>query len=242
MVSDAAPVLVELFTSEGCSSCPPADQVLSRLDMERSSTSANIIVVSQHVDYWNQLGWRDPYSSAQFSERQGSYAAAFGRDGVYTPQMVVDGRIEFVGSNETKAREAITQAARLPKAKVQIELAPNSEARPSGTVQLAVRVENIPAISAGDTAEVLLAIAESDLSSSVARGENAGRNLRHTAVVRQLNLIGNLGETKGAASFTPAPVVNIPHNWRREKLRAVVFVQERASRHVLGAAMIELAK
>ncbi len=239
--STSTPVIVELFTSEGCSSCPPADQLLSRLDKEQSIPGANIIALSQHVDYWNQLGWRDPYSSAQFSARQSSYAEAFGRDGVYTPQMVVDGRLEFVGSNATKAREAITEAASSPKAKVQIGLAPNTETRESGTVQFTVRVEDIPAITAGDMAEVLLAITESDLSSSVARGENAGRNLRHTAVVRQLATIGSISKTKDDASFTAAPVVNILNKWRRDKLRAVVIVQERVSRHVLGAQAIELA-
>ena len=239
--SSSTPVIVELFTSEGCSSCPPADQLLTRLDKEQSIPGANIIALSQHVDYWNQLGWRDPYSSAQFSARQSSYAEAFGRDGVYTPQMVVDGRLEFVGSNATKAREAITEAASSPKARVQIEITPNTETRESGTVQFTVRVEDIPAITAGDTAEVLLAITESDLSSSVARGENAGRNLRHTAVVRQLATIGSISKTKDEASFTAAPVVNILNKWRRDKLRAVVMVQERVSRHVLGAQAIELA-
>ncbi|MGI8836452.1 MAG: DUF1223 domain-containing protein [Pyrinomonadaceae bacterium] len=234
------PVIVELFTSEGCSSCPPADQLLSRLDKEQPVPGANVIALSQHVDYWNQLSWRDPYSSAQFSARQSSYAEAFGRDGVYTPQMVVDGRLEFVGSNATKAREAITEAASSPKAKVQIEITPNTETRESGTVQFTVRVEDIPAITAGDIAEVLVAITESDLSSSVARGENAGRNLRHTAVVRQLATIGSISKTKDEASFTAAPVVNILNKWRRDKLRAVVIVQERVSRHVLGAQAIEL--
>ena len=239
--SSSTPVIVELFTSEGCSSCPPADQLLSRLDKEQSIPGVNIIVLSQHVDYWNQLGWRDPYSSAQFSARQSSYADAFGRDGVYTPQMVVDGRWEFVGSSATKAHEAITESASSPKAKVQIEITPNTETRDSGTVQFTVRVEDIPAITAGDTAEVLLAITESDLSSSVARGENAGRNLRHTAVVRQLATIGSISKAKDQASFTAAPVVNILNKWKRDKLRAVVIVQERVSRHVLGANAIELA-
>jgi len=236
--ADPAPVLVELFTSEGCSSCPPADQLLSRLDKERSIAGATIIALSQHVDYWNQLGWRDPYSSAQFSARQSSYADAFGRDGVYTPQMVVDGRLEFVGSNMTKAREAIADAVQLPKAKIQISLAPNQNAS-SGTMQLTISIEDMPKITTGDTAEVLLVIAENDLSSSVARGENAGRNLRHTAVVRQLTNIGNTSESKGEPPFTAEPVVNIASNWRRDKLRVVVFVQERASRLIIGAGMIE---
>ncbi len=156
--------------------------------------------------------------------------------------MVVDGRLEFVGSNITKAREAIVQAARLPKAKVQIELAPKAEASQSGAIQLTVRVEDIQKTSAGDSVEVWLAITESDLSSSVASGENAGRNLRHTAVVRQLKNIGSISVMKGATSFTATPVINIADGWRNDKLRAVVFVQERVSRHVLGAAMFGLVK
>jgi hypothetical protein len=240
MNAEAAPVLVELFTSEGCSSCPPADQVLSRLDKERSISGATIIALSQHVDYWNQLGWRDPYSSAQFSARQSSYAGAFGRKGAYTPRMIVDGRWEFVGSNIAKAHEAIMQAAQLPKAKIQIGFAPNTGVS-SGMIQLTVRIGNVPTIAIGDTAEVFMAIAESDLNSSVASGENAGRNLRHTAVVRKLIVIGSISETKGEVAFTARPFVDIADNWRRDKLRVVVFVQERSSRHVIGAAMVETA-
>ncbi|MGI9107867.1 MAG: DUF1223 domain-containing protein [Pyrinomonadaceae bacterium] len=243
-VADAPPVIVELFTSEGCSSCPPADQVLMRLDQERVISGATVIALSQHVDYWNRLGWRDPFSSEQFSQRQGGYADAFGRDGVYTPQMVVDGRAEFVGSNLTKAREAIAQAARTPKAKVQITFAPTAERAKSAALPIIVGVENLPPLSANDTAEAWLAITESDLSSSVPTGENAGRNLRHTAVVRQLSSIGTIvrGDAKNGAPFTATHNIFLERHWRRDKLRVVVFVQEQNSKHVLGATMIDLAK
>src|SRR3954463_5560674 len=112
------PVVVELFTSEGCSSCPPADALLARLDETQPVEGAEVIALAQHVDYWNQLGWSDPFSSHELSERQGEYARAFGRDGVYTPQMVVDGRAEFPGGNSGRAFDAIAEAAREQKAEV----------------------------------------------------------------------------------------------------------------------------
>src|SRR5579859_6872600 len=112
------PVIVELFTSEGCSSCPPADALLARLDQEQRIGNAEIIALEEHVDYWDQLGWRDPFSGRQWTERQQDYAAVFRNDGVYTPQMVVDGRAEFVGSSQSRARSAIAEAVREPKAEV----------------------------------------------------------------------------------------------------------------------------
>src|SRR5262249_37061382 len=99
------PVLVELFTSEGCSSCPPADDLLARMIKEQPVTGVQIIGLSLHVDYWNQLGWRDPFSSYKFSARQNEYAAAWKTDNVFTPQGVVDGSQQFVGSEWGKARE-----------------------------------------------------------------------------------------------------------------------------------------
>ncbi|MCU1263294.1 MAG: hypothetical protein JWO80_6179, partial [Bryobacterales bacterium] len=100
------PVVVELFTSEGCSSCPPADKLLAEIERAQPVANAQVLVLSEHVDYWNRLGWRDPFSSVQFSQRQSDYSAAFQKDGVYTPQMVVDGRAEFVGSNAGDAKAA----------------------------------------------------------------------------------------------------------------------------------------
>ncbi|HEY0404439.1 MAG TPA: DUF1223 domain-containing protein [Pyrinomonadaceae bacterium] len=234
------PVLVELFTSEGCSSCPPADDLLSQLDKSQPLPGVEVIVMSQHVDYWNQLGWADPYSAAEFSARQSDYSAAFGRDGVYTPQMVVDGQAEFVGSNRERAREAIASAARAPKATITLKRGESDKEADATTTALQLRVENLPPVSKGDTAEVLLAITESDLRSSVSRGENSGRRLTHTAVVRQMNVVGTL--TAGSTeAFTAAPVLMLAGNWKRANLRAVVFVQGRESRKVLGAAATSLA-
>jgi hypothetical protein len=235
---ERAPVLVELFTSEGCSSCPPADELLARLDREQPVPGALIIILSQHVDYWNSLGWADPYSSAAFSKRQGGYAESFKREQVYTPQMVVDGQAEFVGSNNDKALNAIATAAKAPKAVIKLARG-EQKATGGNSIPLDIRIENLPAVSAGDTAEVLLAVAESELHSSVARGENAGRKLSHAAVVRYLSVLGNVDAEDGK-TLTTSSVINLSGNWKRSNLRAVVFVQESKSRRVLGAATMSL--
>src|SRR2546426_7678566 len=136
--SPRTPVLVELFTSEGCSSCPPADMLLGRLQQSQPVAGVEVITLSEHVDYWNQLGWTDPFSSAGLTERQRQYAAALRGDGVYTPQIVVDGKSGFVGSDSQKALRAIAEAAKAPKAGVRLSCGGN----PLG---LAVRIDNVPA-------------------------------------------------------------------------------------------------
>ena len=181
------PVLVELFTSEGCSSCPPADDFLIRLDKEQPVPGAEIIAISEHVDYWNRLGWADPFSSAAFSDRQHQYARALGTNQMYTPQMVVDGRTEFIGSQEGKARREIAQAVQAPKAKV--GLVKGSAHPHDDLISVQVSVGQLPRITLNDTGEVWLAITEGELSTDVRRGENAFRTLQHTGVVRRMELL-----------------------------------------------------
>ena len=231
------PVIVELFTSEGCSSCPPADKVLAELETTQPIAGAEIIALSEHVDYWNYIGWSDPFSSEAFSARQGAYAGVFNNNGVYTPQMVVDGQAEFVGSNAEKAQTAIARLAKIPKAEVTIDFA---QAESSSTIKLNVRVAKLPKLSPSDLAEVLLAITETNLSSQVVRGENVGRKLNHTAVVRELRSLGSVANLN--KPFEAETTALLGKDWKRSNLKAVAFVQERRQKRILGAAVINLAE
>src|SRR5277367_6742341 len=139
-VADATtrtPVLIELFTSEGCSDCPPADALLEKLDLSQPVPNAQVIVLSEHVTYWDDGGWRDPFSLQDVTTRQGDYASRFRLSGPYTPQMVVDGDAEFVGSDERRAVRVVEKAAELQK--IQVSL---SAIRPEGDSSLTVHVES----------------------------------------------------------------------------------------------------
>jgi hypothetical protein len=170
------PVLVELFTSEGCSSCPPADRLLERLHREQPIAGADVVVLSQHVDYWNYIGWKDPFSSAAFSTRQQEYSRQFRIDSVYTPQMVVDGSAQFVGSDARAAEATLREAARRAKASFSLMM--------SGTRS------DLELAPTQDQLRMLLATVKNDAVSKVTRGENAGRELRHVAVATELKEIG----------------------------------------------------
>jgi hypothetical protein len=226
------PVLVELFTSEGCSSCPPADDTLARLGRTQPVAGAEIVPLSLHVDYWNRLGWADPFSSPAFSARQNEYSRAWGENRVYTPQVVVDGRTELLGSDEAKARRAVEQAVRLPRAA--LELAP---AGAGGRAALRISVRALPPVTPGDTAELLLAVTEDRLANDVPRGENAGRRLVHDAVVRDLEVVSTL---RSSTPFETECPLRLKGEWKRNALHAVAFVQEKKSRKVLGVARTSL--
>jgi hypothetical protein len=230
--SAAKPVLVELFTSEGCSSCPPADALLSRLGRTQPVRGADIIALEEHVDYWDRLGWKDPFSSEAATARQNEYGEAFGGRQVYTPQMIVDGRAEFVGSSDTDALRAIRAASQTAKPNIQLSWETGDS--------LAIHVEPLTNASAGDGAQLFLVIAENMLHSDVKHGENAGRALEHNGVVRQLLPLGKIDAAP--AGFSSTVAVHPAHEWNRANLRAVVFVQERRGRHVLAVAAIPFLK
>lgn len=233
------PVLVELFTSEGCSSCPPADELLMEIHKAHEVANAEVFVLSEHVDYWNRLGWVDPFSSTQFSDRQKGYAARFRQSGIYTPQMVVDGREELVGSDRAHALRAIADAARQPKATVVLAFAPGRPAGDGDPVRLTVRVGGLPGPPPDKPADVFLAVTENGLHSQVLRGENAGRRLEHTAVVRKLMDLGHPNPKTG--EFTAMPEVFMDPGWKRENLGVVVFVQGAGCGPILGSAALSLA-
>jgi hypothetical protein len=233
--AERRPVVVELFTSEGCSSCPPADAVLTKLQTSQPVSGAEVIVLSEHVDYWNRLGWTDPFSNAIFSRRQSEYAQVLRRDGVYTPQMIVDGRIEFVGSSLEKAKDAISAAARDSKSAIKLSL---SAGAPE-TARLTIDVEPLAQPVDEEKREVVLAITEDGLESSVSRGENSGRRLRHSAVVRRLDKIGVIDAQSGIG-FKREIELHLAPSWRRDRLRAVVFLEEESTRRIVGASSIEI--
>ena len=236
------PVIVELFTSEGCSNCPPADAMLARLEHTQPVPGARVIVLSEHVDYWNNLGWTDPFSSPQFRARQNDYARAFGVDSIYTPQMVVNGRAEFVGDDFKRAATEIEHAANQPSATIQLQPVRNSKDR--DLIDLAVHVVDLPPIRVTgkkDRApvQVFLAITEDNLSSDVQRGENSGRRLRHVAVVRSFGSLGNL-DPRETPTLSLRSTLKLPSNWKRQDLHAVVFLQEHATQRIIGAERVDL--
>lgn len=215
------PVIVELFTSEGCSSCPPADAVLSELEKSQPVANAQIITLGEHVDYWNYLGWSDPFSNAIFSQRQQAYSQSLGSN-TYTPQMVVNGRAEFNGGDAHKAAATITRAIREPRAKLTLTSGANAK--------IAVTTTAIPAGVDVTNLQVVLALTENNLSSNVVRGENAGRVLKHRTVVRSLKVIGTPAKAEANLTFDK--------NWKRENLQIVAFLQDSKNHRIYGATVM----
>ncbi len=231
-----APVIVELFTSQGCSSCPPADRLLSQLREEGSVNGVPLIVLSEHVDYWNRLGWTDPYSAKLFSNRQRRYARAFGSGRVYTPQMIVNGGTEFVGHNRRAADAAITDAGK--RRQLSVELKRVDDERLRIRVAAPLELARAGVIAGDELLEVVFVITEDDLGDDVRRGENAGRKLRHDGVVREMRVLQRIAGDRNAPFLTfVAP--QLDKAWARGNLRYVVLVQEGGRRLIHGAAVID---
>lgn len=228
--SARVPILVELFTSEGCSSCPPADELLQQMDASQPVTGAQLIVLSEHVDYWNHDGWKDPYSSAQFTARQAGYVRALGLQTAYTPQMIVDGNIVLKGSGLDIA-QTFEKAAAVPKVSVRI-----NSAEIDASSQIKVKVQASGAEKHGG--EVWVAVALDHAASQVSAGENSGRHLEHVAVVEELKKAGKLEKGK---SFSQDVVLKLKPDTDPKNVRIIAFVQESNEGKVLGAASTKIA-
>jgi hypothetical protein len=202
------PVLIELFTSEGCSSCPPADSLLAELQKKQPVANVDVIVLSEHVDYWNSLGWKDPFSDKLFSQRQERYAQVHGSGDIYTPEAVIDGQFSAVGSQRQNVLKALTAAG--AKAKDELKLSVRKEGS-----AVSIEAEEMA------KGELWVAIAQSKAVSQVAHGENGGRTLQHVEVVRLLTKVNG----KQAR-------LEIDKAWGAD-LDVVAFVQDGGSGRVL---------
>jgi hypothetical protein len=229
------PVVVELFTSEGCSSCPPADSLLKELSERQPLEGVQVVALEEHVDYWNHLGWTDPFSSREFSQRQTDYARALGSDGVYTPQMIVDGQRELVGSRSLSAREAISKAANSPK--FAISLRPAAGINPREAI-LQLSIENPDGVSPRGGLELWMAVTEKNLQSDVKAGENSGETLRHAPVVRSLR---KLELPSDAAGYQRQIHLTLDPQWKSTNLAAVVFLSEQGSQKIVGVGTTSLS-
>jgi hypothetical protein len=235
--TDRAPVLVELFTSEGCSTCPPADTLLSKLESLQPIDGAQIIALEEHVDYWNHDGWVDSYSSPDWTLRQQAYVDRFKGKSPFTPQMVVDGQSQFVGNNPQDAQAAIQEAAHRLKTQISITGVPSDK---GDAQRFEIRVGNRAGAATEEPADVWIAVTEDGLRSSVKAGENAGKDLSHVATLRYLHKAGS-APAKDSSPLVLTQQVKFKASWKKENLHIVVFVQERKSLHVLGAASVRIA-
>ena len=225
------PILLELFTSEGCSSCPRADTFLEKLDSVQPVPGAELIVLSEHVDYWNHDGWKDPFSSSSYTDRQDGYKKRFGLKTIYTPEMVVDGASEFLGSDAHSAERALTGV--MKSTKIPISLSGLS-IDASNTLQAHIESEALPASSHEKEADVYLAVVLHRVESDVLRGENAGHHLAYTNVVQNLKDVGVL---RGGQKFSQDVNLKLEPGADKYNLRFIAFVQEKHQGRVLGATI-----
>jgi hypothetical protein len=209
-------VVLELFTSQGCSSCPPADRLISSLASAGKLGDRQVVPLSFHVDYWNDLGWADPFSSPRWSHRQREYAGALHESGVYTPQVVIGGRAHVVGSDRRRLEKAVAMAPSLESLQVNAVWSGQTLEVHSDSAQVA-------------GTELWVAVWQDGLSTKVEHGENQGEIMRNNHVVRQLTKLS----AKGAASVVLDPA------WRN--LGGLVFAQRTSDRAIVAAAELPKA-
>ena len=222
-------VIVELFTSEGCSSCPPADSLLRQVHLKETNAGQLIVGISEHVTYWNNLGWKDPYSSQVFTDRQSVYASRLSPEGPYTPQMVVDGREQFVGSDGGALERALADAGR-----AHIDLRILSSAASASALDVRFAVSG----SFSKTLEIVAVLADDADRSNVLRGENNGRLLEHVSVARTLNVVATVRDS-GEGSFR----LRLPDGFQNGTVgghHLILFAQEPHQGAIVGGATIPL--
>lgn len=224
------PVVLELFTSQGCSSCPPADRLLTRLAQD-PKLAGQVIPLSFHVDYWDYIGWQDPFASPRWTERQNQYARAFRANRIYTPQLVVNGRTDCVGSHEKVVRQQIAAAlAAAPAGRVSLETGPAAQ-----DGRLRVRVGAEMKTAAAGNLDLWVAVWETGLETKVGAGENASRSLHNDYVVRRLEKALTLPGKAGARDSAEI-VLGLDKRWKRANLGVAAFLQDPATRVIHGAA------
>ncbi|MFI6069271.1 DUF1223 domain-containing protein [Micromonospora sp. NPDC051227] len=224
--TDGGFAVVEMFTSQGCNSCPPAEELLSGIERDARDRGQNVFALGFHVDYWDDLGWPDQFADAAYTARQEAYARAFGTRGLYTPQMVVNGTVEFVGSDRRRAAAAIMSAmASTATTPLALSIANVGNDR----VMVDYRTEQPP-----ERAVLQMAVVERDLTSEIARGENAGRTLRQDNVVRAFRSVG-LDAERGQVELATPPGLD------PRSASVVGYVQENGERAIVGATAIELS-
>jgi hypothetical protein len=220
-----------LFTSESCSSCPPADVLLEQLDRQQFIAGVRAIVLSEHVTYWNDLGWKDPFSRPELTERQRRYAAQFRLEGTYTPQMVVNGHWEFVGSDAAALaktmQEAATEERLRPPVDIRIENLQVTRNALHATVET----------GAGQGGRLIAVLAADTTSTHVLRGENAGRSLNHVAVVRSLVELAKVEAPLKDYALNLPLAADTP-----EKMRLILFLQDGKTGRVLGSTEIPFSR
>lgn len=224
------PVLVELFTSEGCSSCPPADAWLQRLDSAQPIPGARLIVLSEHVDYWNHDGWKDPYSSSSNTQRQTEYVRALGLDAPATPEVIVDGAVTLHLADAQQVKATLQQAASATVVPIRIA---SVAVEPGNAAAVRARIE-VDGSSAPHSADIYEAVALNHAESQVLHGENSGKHLEHTAVLQSLTKIGKVEKGK---NFSREVEIKLKPGTDPEDIRLVVFAQQPGPGKVLGAAM-----
>ena len=217
------PIVVELFTSEGCSDCPPAEAFLKTLDSAQPVSGTQLIVLEEHVDYWDDLGWRDPFSSHSLTLRQEDYVTRLRLASAYTPQMVVDGAYQFVGSDRRSAAKAFESARSTAKVAIRISSLNNE----GGSLRMRIETDPVPA-----KAEVVVALAADRAESQVQRGENGGRHLEHVAIVRNLTAVGKAD--KGGVF---SKEISLSTKSFAAPGRVIAFLQEPNQGKILGAVL-----